>query len=149
MTNNTQNALELRKAIQLFLATLDADTDVENIMAVASVYPKYKVGATYKVKEVFSYGENSVGDPQLYQVLQEHTSAAEWTPDTATSLYKKIGVTEEGYPEWVQPLGASDAYNTGDIVSYNGTLYQSTIDGNVWSPEAYPQGWTVYEGESK
>jgi hypothetical protein len=146
---NSQNALELRKAIQLFLATLDADKDTENIMAVASVYPKYKVGVAYKVKEVFAYGENSVGDPQLYQVLQAHTSSAEWTPDTAASLYKKIGVTKEGYPEWVQPLGASDAYNTGDVVSYNGTLYKSTIDGNAWSPEAYPQGWVVYEGDAE
>jgi hypothetical protein len=68
---------------------------------------------------------------------------AEWTPDINTSLYKKIGMTDDGYPEWVQPLGASDAYNTGDIVSYNGTLYKSTIDGNVWAPNTYPQGWTV------
>ena len=144
MTNQVQEALELRKALQLFLATLDADTDLEAMMEVATVFPKYVVGKAYKVKEVFSYGENSVGDPQLYQVLQEHTSSAEWTPDTAVSLYKKIGVTEEGYPEWVQPLGATDAYNTGDIVSYNGKLYQSTIDGNVWSPDAYPQGWAEY-----
>lgn len=145
MSNKVQAALELRKALQLFLATLDADTDAESILAVASVFPKYEVGKAYKTKDVFSYGENGVGDAQLYQVLQDHTSAAEWTPDTATSLYKKIGVTEGGYPEWVQPLGASDAYSTGDVVSYNGTLYQSVIDGNVWSPEAYPTGWVVYE----
>lgn len=43
--------------------------------------------------------------------------------------------------------GAHDAYNTGDIVDYNGTLYQSTIDGNVWSPDAYPAGWTIYTEE--
>lgn len=139
--NKVQAALELRKALQIFLSTLDADTQAADMMSVASVFPAYEVGKAYKTKDVFSYGENSVGDAQLYQVLQDHTSSAEWAPDTATSLYKKIGVTEEGYAEWVQPLGASDCYNTGDIVSYNGTLYQSTIDGNVWSPDAYPQGW--------
>lgn len=143
--NKVQQALELRKALQFFLATMDADTQLADIMEVATVFPKYAVGKSYKVKEIFSYGENAVGDPQLYQVLQAHTSTAEWTPDTAVSLYKKVGVTEEGYPEWVQPLGASDAYNTGDVVSYNDKLYESTIDGNVWSPESYPQGWKVYE----
>ena len=142
--NKVQQALELRKALQLFLATMDADTHAADMMEVATVFPKYAVGKAYAVKEVFSYGENAVGDPQLYQVLQAHTSAEEWTPDTATSLYKKIGVTEEGYPEWVQPLGASDAYNTGDVVSYNGKLYKSTIDGNVWNPESYPAGWVAY-----
>lgn len=138
------NLLEIRKALQFYLATMDVDTRSADMMEVATVFPKYQIGKAYKTKEVFSYGENGVGDPQLYQVLQDHTSAAEWTPDTAVSLYKKIGVTEEGYPEWVQPLGSSDAYNTGDIVSYNGTLYRSTIDGNVWSPVGYPQGWEAY-----
>lgn len=145
MTNKKQAALELRKALQYFLETLDIDTQSEKILEVPSIYPTYVVGKAYKTKEIFKYGENAVGDPQLYQVLQDHTSAAEWTPDTATSLYKKVGVTEDGYPEWVQPLGASDAYNTGDIVSYNGVLYKSTIDNNVWSPDSYPQGWEVVE----
>lgn len=141
MSNHAQKALELRKAIQLFLASMDVDTQAEDMMAVATVFPKYQIGKAYKVKEVFAYGENAVGDPQLYQVLQAHTSAEQWTPNTAASLYKKIGVTEDGYAEWVQPLGASDAYNTGDVVSYNGTLYRSTIDGNVWAPDAYTAGW--------
>jgi hypothetical protein len=144
MSNKVQAALELRKALQFFLSTFDADTESEKMLSVASVFPKYEVGKAYKTKDVFAYGENAVGDAQLYQVLQDHTSAKEWTPDTALSLYKAIGVSESGYPEWVQPLGASDAYNTGDIVSRNGTLYQSLIDGNVWAPEAYPAGWQTY-----
>ena len=143
MSNKKQKALELRKALQLFLETMDADTQKEAMLEVATVFPKFAIGKAYKTKQVFSYGENSVGDPQLYQVLQDHTSSEEWTPDAAPSLYKAIGMTEDGHPEWVQPLGASDAYNTGDIVSHNGTLYKSTIDGNVWAPDAYPQGWEV------
>lgn len=51
----------------------------------------------------------------------------------------------EDIPEWVQPTGAHDAYQTGDKVRYNGVVYESLIDGNVWSPEAYPQGWRVVE----
>lgn len=138
-----QEALELRKALQFFLATMDVDTQAEDMMKIATVFPAYEVGKKYKVKEVFSYGVNGVGDPQLYQVLLEHTSSEEWTPDTAQSLYKAIGVTEDGYPEWVQPIGATDAYNTGDIVSYNGILYKSTCDNNVWSPDTY--GWEIVE----
>lgn len=141
MRNKIQEALELRKALQFYLSTMDVDTESDKMLQIPSVFPAYEIGVSYKVKDVFKYGENEVGDAQLYQVLQDHTSAAEWTPDTAVSLYKAIGVSENGYPEWVQPLGASDAYNTGDIVSYNGVLYKSTIDGNVWSPEAYPTGW--------
>lgn len=144
MSKVMQAALEMRKTLQFFVGTLDADTQLDMMLEIPSIFPAYEVGKAYKTKDVFSYGENAVGDPQIYQVLQDHTSAAQWTPDTATSLYKAIGITEGGYPEWVQPLGSTDAYNTGDIVSYNGTLYRSTIDGNVWTPDAYPAGWEEY-----
>ena len=54
----------------------------------------------------------------------------------------------EDIPEWVQPTGAHDAYQTGDKVRYKGHVYVSLIDGNVWSPEAYPQGWQeLLEGQ--
>ena len=144
MMNKLQAALELRRTLELLAAsTFTEDTDIEKMMEIASIYPEYRIGVAYKIKDVFRYGENAVGDPQLYQVLQDHTSAAEWTPDTATSLYKKIGVSEEGIPEWVQPLGATDAYNAGDVVMYNGQKYQSLINANVWSPDAYPAGWQL------
>lgn len=52
----------------------------------------------------------------------------------------------EEWPEWAQPTGAHDSYQTGDKVTYNGQRYVSLIDGNVWSPEAYPDGWEVYNG---
>lgn len=144
---DTKEALEMRKALQLFLSTLDAETNAEDMMAVASVFPAYDVGKAYKAKDVFAYGLNTVGDRQLYQVLQAHTSQPEWLPDAAPSLYKPIGMTEDGYAEWVQPLGAADAYNAGDVVSYKGVLYKSVIDGNVWSPEAYPAGWAECAGK--
>ena len=141
MSNKVQAALELRKALQYFIATFDADNeaDITKILSIPTMYPKYKVGKTYLTKEIFSYGENSAGDPQLYQVLQDHIAMDIWTPDTATSLYKKVGVSEDGYAEWVQPLGASDAYNTGDIVIHNGVVYKSTVDANTWEPGVY--GW--------
>ena len=52
------------------------------------------------------------------------------------------GATEDAPAEFVQPSGAHDAYNLGDRVRYNGKVYESIIDGNVWSPDVYPAGWT-------
>ena len=51
-------------------------------------------------------------------------------------------------PVWVQPTGAHDAYNKGDKVHYPSAtdpVYESLIDANVYSPEAYPQGWQLVE----
>ena len=49
-----------------------------------------------------------------------------------------------GYPIWNRPSGAHDAYNKGDVVSYNEKLYKSLIDGNTYSPDEYPAGWEEY-----
>ncbi|MBO5143632.1 MAG: hypothetical protein J6C46_11705 [Clostridia bacterium] len=145
MNNSKQLALEFRKALEFFIYTLDAEADIDKILEIPSMYPKYKVGVNYKAKEIFSHGVNAVGDPQLYLVLVDHTSQEDWTPENSSSLYKAIGISESGIPIWVQPLGASDAYNTGDIVMYNGICYRSLIDGNVWAPDVYPAGWEVVE----
>ena len=143
--NKKQLALEFRKAVEYFIRTLDIDKDEEKILEIPSMFPKYKVGVNYKTKEIFSYGVNNVGDPQLYQVLQDHTSSAEWTPDTATSLYKAIGIAENGIPLFVQPLGQSDSYMIGDKCMFDGKICTSKIDYNVWAPDVYPEGWDIEE----
>lgn len=51
----------------------------------------------------------------------------------------------EEYPEYVQPTGAHDAYNTGDKRTYNGKKYVCKMDGCVWSPDIYPSAWEVIE----
>lgn len=136
-----QRAAQFRRALQMFAASLDDDKAME----VACVYDAWKVGKAYAKDERITYGKNGVGDPQLYKVNQEHTSQAEWTPDATPALYTAIGLDEGGHPVWSAPTGAHDAYNTGDIVNYNGTLYESLVDGNVYSPDAYPDGWKIHE----
>ena len=68
------------------------------------------------------------------------TPANVWEP--GVSGWREV-VEEGETPEWVQPTGATDAYNKGDRVSYNGKVYESVIDGNVWSVDEYPAGWSL------
>jgi hypothetical protein len=141
MLNMTlQIAEQYFRALQMFANSLDE----EKAMEIAYMYDPWKIGKSYNVGDFLTYGVNGVGDPQLYKVVQAHTSQADWTPDITPALYVAIGLDDQGYPVWSQPTGAHDAYNKGDIVDYNGTLYESLIDGNIYSPEAYPAGWTVY-----
>lgn len=140
--NKLQMAEQLRRALQMFAQTLGTDAAME----VATVYDAWQIGKAYTASEYLTYGTNAVGDPQLYKVVQTHTSQADWTPDAVASLYEPIGLDAEGYPVWAQPSGAHDAYNTGDIVDYDGVLYQSQIDGNTTVPGTDERYWTVYEG---
>lgn len=70
------------------------------------------------------------------------TPANVWRP--GTSGWREI-VEEGTAPEWVQPTGAHDAYQTGDHVMFEGQEYVSLIDANTWSPTTYPQGWEAVE----
>lgn len=139
--NKLQIAEQLRKALNWWAQTLDE----EKAMEIGGVYDAWKPDTAYATGEYITYGLNSVDDAQLYKVVQGHTSQSDWTPDVTASLYTPIGLTDDGYPIWSQPTGAHDAYNAGDIVEYNGILYKSLIDGNTFAPDAYPQGWELYE----
>ena len=139
-----QAAEQMRRAIQMIAGGLTEAQALE----VAAIYPEWEAGRSYAVGDILRNGVNSVGDPQLYKVVQAHTCQADWLPEATQALYDPFGLNEQGYPVWSQPTGAHDAYNQGDIVDYNGTLYKSLIDGNVWNPEVYPQGWEEVSGDA-
>ena len=122
-----------------FRATVDAliqsMTDEE---AVASqvLFPNWQSGKSYALDERVRY------NGKLYKVLQAHTSQDDWTPEVASSLFTYLLIDEEGgaIQEWTQP-DSTNGYSTGDQVTYNGVIYTSLIDNNVWSPADYPAGW--------
>ena len=93
------------------------------------VYP-----ADYKIGNLRRY------NGRLYKCIGDHTSQADWAPDVAVSLWVPTSDPAEEYPAWSQPVGAHDAYNTGDKVSHNGKHWTSDVDSNVWEPGVY--GWT-------
>ena len=136
-----QEALELRRALQLLSTVLPE----ENALEVPSVYPVWTAGKKYKKDVILSYGENSVGDPQLYKTLKTHK--AERTPDTDTDNYVPMGISSSGYPVWVQPLSNKDAYDKGNIVDRDGTLYQSNKNNNRDDPLDNTGTWDLYSDE--
>ena len=99
------------------------------------IYPIWEAGLTVKAGDRLYYP----GTGRLYKVVSDHTTQADWTPDATPALWVVVSIDE--FPEWVQPTGAHDAYNTGDKVSYNGKHYVCTINANTYAPDVY--GWEV------
>lgn len=137
MMDKTLIAQQMNRFLQMSVQA--ANLTDEKAMEVADLYPQWMAKKAYTTDEIVKYGVNADGETQLYKVIQAHTSQEDWTPDTAASLYKKIGFAEGGVPIWTQPLGASDAYMKGDVVSFENQLWISTVDNNVWQPGVY--GW--------
>lgn len=105
----------------------------DNALKAVELFPVWQDSKAYFVGDRVRYNST------LYKCVQAHTAQADWTPDATPALWVAVSLDE--YPEWVQPTGAHDAYNTGDKVSYNGKHYISTIDANTYAPDVY--GWEV------
>ena len=82
-----------------------------------------------------SYGET------LYKCITTHDSQSSWTPAVSPSLWVRVDNPAEEWPEWIQPVGSTDAYEYGAKVSHNSKHWISTYEGaNVWEPGVY--GWS-------
>ena len=97
--------------------------------------------------------ENAVAE-NSYASLEEQVENIYSEIDSIKSRLNALENTEESpeeptepeeYPEYIQPSGAHDAYKVGDKITYNSKKYICKLDGCVWSPEEYPQGWEVVE----
>lgn len=133
----TELAKKLRPLIEQAAQFFTDETALEAV----SLFPSWQSGIDYTVGQRVRY--NGV----LYSVLQAHTSQDTWQPDVAVSLFAKVLIPDpDVVPEWEQP-GSTNPYMKGDRVLFEGTVYESLIDNNVWSPTAYPAGWKAVNTE--
>ena len=132
---------EKARQLRPMIVKASASLPDEDALNAVELFPAWKAETAYTLDERIRYGE------KLFKCVQAHTSQADWTPDITPALWTEVA--EPGtIPVWRQPTGAQDAYNTGDRVHYpdaDSPVYESLIDANVYSPEAYPAGWQVVE----
>jgi hypothetical protein len=135
-------ALNYRKALDSVISGLDG----ESADAVKVLYPEWQPEGHYSV------GDKRLYKGVLYRCLQEHDAQEGWNPVDAPSLWAKVlNPDPEVIPVWEQP-DATNPYMKGDKVHYptkDDPIYESLIDNNVWSPEAYPAGWQVLLAETE
>lgn len=125
---------------------------------------------TERIKTLYALGELS--KEEMEQLLEQAQANAkpddsyapladrvkaieEWMTTVEERLAKPesgsstdLGEPEEPadeWPEYKQPTGAHDAYHVGDKITYNGKHYTCVLDGCVWTPDEYPQGWQLVE----
>jgi hypothetical protein len=122
-----EHARTLRRKIEQASVSLpDADA-----LEAVELFPHWDAdGKAYEV------GDRVQDDSVLYKCLQAHTSQASWKPADAPSLWVRVDDPSQEWPEWVQPMGSTDAYALGAKVSHNEKHWVSMIDANIWEPGA-------------
>ena len=128
-------AKRIRELIEQAAQTL---TDADALEAVL-LFP------TWEAEHDYTNGERVRYQEKLYKLIPvTHHSQADWPPDLTPAVWARVDDPAEEWPEWVQPLGAQDAYADGAKVSHNGKHWINTYgDGNIWEPGVY--GWEEAE----
>ena len=127
--------LELARKLRAYIEKAAISLDDEDALEAVQLFPKWDAEASYAVGDRVQY------EGILYRCLQAHTAQEGWTPTAAASLWAKVLIPDENViPEWEQP-SSTNPYMTGDKVMFEGLVYESLIDNNIWSPASYPAGW--------
>lgn len=92
--------------------------EIVSSLVVVKAYPDWVANIAVVAGEVYHYPV----DHNLYQVIQSHTTQADWDPVTAKALYKRYYEPDDDPWDWIQPLGAHDAYPLGAKVLHNGDV---------------------------
>ena len=110
-----------------------------------------------EMKQLLEQAQDNAKPDDSYAPLADRVKAIEEWMTTVEERLSKLetgsstdpGDPEEPaptrWPEYKQPTGAHDAYRVGDKITYNGKHYTCVLDGCVWTPDAYPQGWRKEE----
>src|SRR5690606_7801070 len=132
------------------------ETDIPTILENTALYPLFEVGV-----QVWNEADAPNGIPTrvkdfnndnelvLWECIQSHVTQGDWRPKDVPALFKRVAEDGE-IPVWVQPTGAHDAYQIGDIVWYPEVDTQkwiSKINSNTTVPdgdEPFNRYWEHY-----
>lgn len=127
--------LELARKLRPYIEKAALSLSDEDALEAVQLFPNWNPDAAYLVDNKVNY------EGVLYKCLQSHAAQVAWTPPAAPSLWAKVLIPDANViPEWEQP-DSTNPYMRGDRVSFDGKIYESAIDNNIWSPAAYPAGW--------
>lgn len=141
---NAMRAQGAADAAELAKKSVDGDVDGTALIAAEGQIPTWRqrdftdvpIGTPYRYKD------------QVYKLWQAHdaTQQGDWTPDKAVSLW---GICHTKDPKlaklFVTPSGTRGMYMKDDCCKYDGKIYRSKVDNNVYNPKDYPQNWEEVE----
>lgn len=128
-------ARELRKQIEADAAVMDDNTALKNI----NRFPAWSGN-----KVMYRAGTRIRHQKKLYRVRFQHTSSPEATPDVDTTNYKEVLPEDQEVTDWSE-VTIQNPVKKGGKVLFEGEVFESTINNNVWSPVENPDAWIKVE----
>ena len=124
-------ALYLRSIVEQAAVSLDDKT----ASTAASLFPRLKADGS-----LVSVGTRINWNGTIKKAAVDLWDTNENNPNNAPGLWQDIAY-KEGYRIIPDTITVTMAFAKGECGWWNGVLYRSLLDANVYTPAAYPQGW--------
>lgn len=101
---------------------------------------------TWATDTAYATGDRVRSAEKLWKCLQGHTSQEGWEPESTPAMWVEIAKPGE-YREIKDGMLPTEAFALGEIGWYQtkDNLWKSLIDNNIYTPEAYADGWEKVE----
>lgn len=131
--------LETARKYRAIIEAAMSLTDDKLASEAPSLFPKLEVSGN-----LIKAGTRINWNGTVKRAASDLWDTTENNPDNAPSLWEDIAY-REGYRVIPETITAGTAFAKGERGWWMEDLYESTIDNNVWTPTAYPYGWTIVE----
>lgn len=128
-------ALYLRAVVEQAVTSLDDKT----ASTAAILFPRLKADGS-----LVSAGARINWNGMIKRASVDLWDMAENNPDNAPGLWANIEY-KDGYRIIPDTLTVTTAFAKDECGWWNGILYRSLHEGNVYTPAVYPAGWEIVE----
>lgn len=129
--NHIENARKLRPVMEKASASLDDKT----ASTASMLFPRLKQNGA-----LVSAGARINWNGTIKKASVDLWDTAENNPENAPSLWQDIEY-KDGYRIIPDTLTVTTAFAQDECGWWNGVLYRSLMEGNVYTPAVYPAGW--------
>lgn len=128
-----EQAYKLRTLIEQAVKSLPDKEASEG----ASLFPRLKADGS-----LVTAGTRINWNGRIKKAAADLWDTAENHPDNAPGLWQDIAY-REGYRIIPDTLTVTTAFAKDECGWWDGALYRSLLDANIYTPAAYPAGWQI------
>ena len=125
-------ALKLRAIVEQAAASLDDKTASE----APTLFPRLKRDGS-----LIRAGTRINHNGEIKKAAVDLWDTADNSPDNATALWETLDY-KDGYRIIPSVITVTTAFAKGERGWWNGKLYESAVENNVYTPEQYAPNWT-------
>lgn len=124
-------ALKLRAIVERAAASLDDKTASE----APTLFPRLKQDGS-----LVRAGTRICYNGEIKKAAVDLWDTADNSPDNATALWETLDY-KDGYRIIPETITVTGAFAKGERGWWNGVLYESAVENNVYTPEQYAPNW--------